>query len=872
MTWETLLTHDNFRLAWRRIRNSPRTETKDRLGLNIFSQSLDFHIKRLIEDLQSGSYEPSSPSLLYLPKKSGRLRPFPLLHMRDKLVYQAIGNILIYNTYETLRLNADKSVFSPVLAGVDKDYVFYPSLRKGDDFEGQFLKFTKKQTEIIYSGEFHWVVQADIASFYPSIDHSLLIQKLVTNNWLDDQLCHLLQKCLRVWSSNNLQSQINKSLPIGYETSDLLASLFLNDLNELLGDQEYLRYVDDIRIYTKSQEDGMKLLNFLDVFLQKQGLMLQEAKLGVRNLAEYYTEDWIQNLEEQQILLSSIDRDINSPDQIIQEETDAKLRELLMNVLGIQDWDGLNHDEKIEMTEETSLFFALYRIREKNIQLRDIALDLLISHPHRSYAIIQYLTLFRDDSVVEEKLWAIVDDQSKHGRVRANCLRALHNLTDDAERIKGTIETWLYDSDLSLSLCAIDVMQQYPDSMRSFSLEIIVDSEFDRHLLYSIVSTKFVLLNSNDEKLSLISWCFDQEDYMLSALGVYFLSTNIHLLQHFFPDKVSDLVRYLIQDFENRVSIEDVIQNIRNLFGIERDFNLRQEILSVFSSLHQFIINMIISRETNRDEYLRNLADFLVEFSQLYQRITAKEFSLLIRTPEIQEAFGYTRNGLANLSDFRSSITFLGTRPALGYIDAEKLHEGISTIVSNSLMDIESTTKDAHESQKRETITSTTLHLPVIFFSYSHEDEMERRTLEKWLKYLQTYGLAKLWSDRQIPAGQVWNEELNEKLNEATIVLFLITNNFMGSEFIYNEEMPRAIANYNDEKSVCIPVLLKDCDWQFYPYQHLQALPKDALPVTQWTRPDSAYKDIQEKVRTTLEMIKNQTYEWRYLPPEPNVS
>jgi hypothetical protein len=354
---------------------------------------------------------------------------------------------------------------------------------------------------------------------------------------------------------------------------------------------------------------------------------------------------------------------------------------------------------------------------------------------------------------------------------------------------------------------------------------------------------------------------------MLNTLGVYFLSTNIHLL-HIFSDNASGLVRSLIQDFINRVSIEDVTENIRKVFDIQPHFNLSGAALSTVSNLNQFVINMILSRETNRDEYLRNLAEFLIEFSQLYQRITAKEFSSLIQTLELQGTFRYTRNGLANLSDFRSSITFLGTRPALGHIDAEKLHKGISKIVFKALIEIELTTKDAPESIAQEVTSSTDSLLPMIFFSYSHEDETERKTLEKWLKYLQTYGMAKLWSDRQIPAGQVWNEELNEKLNEATIVLFLITNNFMGSEFIYNEEMPRAVANYNDEKTVCIPILLKDCDWQFYPYQHLQALPKDALPVTQWTRPDSAYKDIQEKVRTTLEEVKNKTYIWRRLPPE----
>jgi hypothetical protein len=86
----------------------------------VFSQALNVHIEKLIHDISENKYTPESPSFLYLPKKSRRLRPFVLLGMRDRLVYQAIGNILIKNTYENLKGKADVQVFSPVLAGIDK--------------------------------------------------------------------------------------------------------------------------------------------------------------------------------------------------------------------------------------------------------------------------------------------------------------------------------------------------------------------------------------------------------------------------------------------------------------------------------------------------------------------------------------------------------------------------------------------------------------------------------------------------------------------------------------------------------------------------------------------------------------------------------
>jgi len=870
MTWDAFLTQENFHLAWRRIRNSQITTTKDRLGLKVFSQSLDVHIERLIQDLQQGIYEPQTPSVLYLPKKSKRLRPFTLLHMRDRLVYQALGNILIRNSYEDLKIYADNKVFSPVLIDIDKDFIFYPSLRKEDN-EGQFLKFTKKRESLIESKQFRWVLQTDIASFYPSIDHSLLLQKLQSNNWLDRDLCMLLNQCLRIWSSNDANYQINKGLPIGYETSDLLANLFLMELDDMLASQEYIRYVDDIQIFTTSEKEAQKLLNSLDIFLQKQGLTLQGAKSVIKDLAEILPENRLQELEDQQTLLSEINRGINAPNDELQEEADKELRKLLVNELGINEWDDLDNndgtfetvDEEVNLKEERLFFFALYRIREKNVHLRDIVLDLLTTHPHRSYAIAHYLMLFREHTIIINKLWEMVNDESIHGQVRADCLRTLYRLTDDKNTIKDVVKVWLLDDDLSLSLCAVELMQQYADSIGEFNLEVIIEKPSDKHLLYAVVSTWFLLLRSKEQQKELISWCVNQDDYMLKSLGVHFLSTNIHLLPSVKPIP-SGLVEKLIKGFKDKISIENININIHRLFNIQVDFDLNKTPLR---KLNQVVINMILSKETNRDEYLRSSSEFLTEFSQLYQSITNKKFISLAENSAIKDAFEYSRIGLANLSDFQSSMTFLGTKPALSYIGIEKFHDGIAQIISNAFIEFKLIFKNMPEEHQEQIINSAPKPLPLIFFSYAREDEDSRKTLAQKLAYLETQGIATLWSDRKIPAGQVWEPELETKLNEAKIVLFLMTANFFASTFIKNQEMPRSIRNYNSQSTVCIPILLEDCDWMFTPYTALQTIPTDPAdghlkPVTLWKYTDSAYKTIQMKIRQILEQLESGTFKW----------
>ena len=57
-----------------------------------------------------------------------------------------------------------------------------------------------------------------------------------------------------------------------------------------------------------------------------------------------------------------------------------------------------------------------------------------------------------------------------------------------------------------------------------------------------------------------------------------------------------------------------------------------------------------------------------------------------------------------------------------------------------------------------------------IFCSYSHNDEGLRKELEKHLKILERRGLAAVWHDRTIGAGEEWKDEIDEHLESADIL------------------------------------------------------------------------------------------------------
>lgn len=69
-----------------------------------------------------------------------------------------------------------------------------------------------------------------------------------------------------------------------------------------------------------------------------------------------------------------------------------------------------------------------------------------------------------------------------------------------------------------------------------------------------------------------------------------------------------------------------------------------------------------------------------------------------------------------------------------------------------------------------------------LFYSYAHEDEVLREQLEKHLRMLRRQELISEWHDRQIVAGTEWKKEIDEHLNTASIILLLISPDFLASD------------------------------------------------------------------------------------------
>jgi TIR domain len=151
--------------------------------------------------------------------------------------------------------------------------------------------------------------------------------------------------------------------------------------------------------------------------------------------------------------------------------------------------------------------------------------------------------------------------------------------------------------------------------------------------------------------------------------------------------------------------------------------------------------------------------------------------------------------------------------------------------------------------------------MPVkIFFCYAREDEELLNKLKSHLRPLQREGLIDVWYDREISAGTEWEQEIKQHLNNAQIILLLVSPDFMNSDYCYSVEMKRALERHNRKEAKVIPIILRPVYWHGEPLGKLQALPTDGKPVRSpyWHDLDSAFYNVVMGIRKVVKVLATQ--------------
>lgn len=143
-----------------------------------------------------------------------------------------------------------------------------------------------------------------------------------------------------------------------------------------------------------------------------------------------------------------------------------------------------------------------------------------------------------------------------------------------------------------------------------------------------------------------------------------------------------------------------------------------------------------------------------------------------------------------------------------------------------------------------------------VFMSYSHIDEELRDQLEVQLAMLRRQGLVDVWHDRRLLPGDHLDWTINEELNQADIILLLVSPDFLASDYCYKIEKARALERHREGSARLISVILRPCDWAYTELQEFLVTPKDGKPVTQWADRDEALLNVAQAIRRAIEKLE----------------
>jgi serine/threonine protein kinase len=157
--------------------------------------------------------------------------------------------------------------------------------------------------------------------------------------------------------------------------------------------------------------------------------------------------------------------------------------------------------------------------------------------------------------------------------------------------------------------------------------------------------------------------------------------------------------------------------------------------------------------------------------------------------------------------------------------------------------------------QQASTPSPLSTHGIEIFFSYSHKDKKLRSELEKYMTHLKRHPSIKAWYDGEIGAGKEYAQEILTHLNKAHIILLLVSQDFIASDYCYNIEMQKALQRHEAKTARVIPIILRQAFWENTPIGKLQALPTGAKPITQWSDRNQAYMDVVRGIQKEIEKL-----------------
>ena len=262
---ERILSRDNMNNAYQKVKSNKGAGGIDKMELDELLEHLKTHQEEILSSLLSNSYKPSPVKRVEIPKENGKTRKLGIPTLVDRVVQQAILQELspIY-----------ERKFSETSYGFRPNRGCHNALKKCQE----------------YANEGYWyVIDMDLEKFFDTVNQTMLME-ILSRTINDNRVLSLIQKFLNAGiMDKGMFIRSDEGVPQGGPLSPLLANIILNELDQKLDEwgYRYVRYADDLMIFTKSKRATQRQYERVSKFIEgKLKLKINKEKTKISRLRE----------------------------------------------------------------------------------------------------------------------------------------------------------------------------------------------------------------------------------------------------------------------------------------------------------------------------------------------------------------------------------------------------------------------------------------------------------------------------------------------------------------------------------------------------------------------------------------------------------
>lgn len=261
MTMEEVARKENLMEAFEKVASNDGAPGPDRQGIDEVRKHLGAIVPALLRGLLEGTYQPGEIRRVWIPKAGGGERGLGIPNVIDRIVQQAVHQVLSPN-------------YDPTFHG--SSHGFRPE-RSCHTAIAEAKRYLEEGYE--------WVVDIDLEKFFDRVHHERLLARL-DQRVKDHRLIVLIRRMLKakVVMPDGVVVRTEEGTPQGGPLSPLLSNIVLDELDWELQRRghRFVRYADDGNIYVRSQRAGERVMASVRSFIEKKlRLKVNEAKSAV---------------------------------------------------------------------------------------------------------------------------------------------------------------------------------------------------------------------------------------------------------------------------------------------------------------------------------------------------------------------------------------------------------------------------------------------------------------------------------------------------------------------------------------------------------------------------------------------------------------